>query len=678
MGQDRRFEKWAGGLLGAVSLILALHLAWSYFLPRHESRSRAIAQQFNSKPPSAPAPLRISTANNSAQAATKERRRDQELSAANTAEDSNQPLAARATLHEGNPEQFEPKKNGESDGARPIRATDPDPVEVAQSLTAPPPATQTFETIGYVEKPDGTKQAVVSKGDQVFVVHEGEVFDEHYRVLSISFKAVEAADLTVPQSAPVAAPDPTTMASRASSPPPRHAANETQTTVAAIKPLGFVERPGRPREAVVADEDGVRLVVPRGATPESKEGLVAGTLSAPAGDDIPPTLVSSRQPSSVAVDQFSKPSDLAAQAGLPTIGQSEVATTVPAEGAQKVYAMDSEPPGLGSTTEAGFSRGWSSGFVRDVAARHLSEPPGAARASPREHQILKAFCYVERPKSGREAFIALGDKVHSVREGTILANRYRVLVIRPEGVEVEDASEETRPPPIPGREFAENRTLPDEASELANHSPPADLPWSGFVRSVAFLWANFAIGEVSPGAEPRLFAQKRPEPTLEESGSSTSSVGVGPRLKSTESNSTTAYSTKVHMTPEGQVGEGLESSVPSHRLRGGATEAAHALKSEEIAWLPFKINVELLALPGQPKGSSLGGSHSAAGSPAIAELGSLPSPGGLKSAKVPAEGGSSTRVPAFTTASLLEISSISARDLQLPFSIGDNGCYFPY
>jgi hypothetical protein len=196
---------------------------------------------------------------------------------------------------------------------------------------------------------------------------------------------------------------------------------------------------------------------------------------------------------------------------------------------------------------------------------------------------------------------------------------------------------------------------------------------------VAFLWTNFATSEVAPAAEPRQFSQNRVEPTLQESVSSTSSVGVEPYLSSIESNSTQAFGTKDYMSPERQAGNGQGTSVPSVRPGVGANAAAGGLKPQGIAWLPLKVSAELLILSGQSGGTNLESRPSAGNPPMIASIGLLPPPASDAS-KFRDEPGNRlllTPAPSLTMTRLPEVSSISGRDLLLHFSIGDNGCYFP-
>ncbi|HET7840505.1 MAG TPA: hypothetical protein VFM21_02810 [Terriglobia bacterium] len=254
-------------------------------------------------------------------------------------------------------------------------------------------------------------------------------------------------------------------------------------------------------------------------------------------------------------------------------------------------------------------------------------------ANPAEssYQILKAFCYVEGEETGRQAFVAFGNSVYSVREGTIFADRYRVMKISFEGVEVADAGAQTRPPPPPGEVLAQNRITNDDASDLGNHSPPAELPWNDFVRSVGFLWSNSAATGGSFGAEPALFAENRIEPTSDEAGSSTLLVGVGPPPILLNDNSI------------------LSGEIP---LEGSSAKKDPASSIKVLTSIMIMANGLGSSAPPTPlDGTQVNrSSHAGFSAPAIATSAAL------FSAPIP---------------------RVSGRDLLLPFSVGDNGCSIP-
>ena len=48
-----------------------------------------------------------------------------------------------------------------------------------------------FTTLGYVEKADGEREAIVAVHDQVYLVHEGELFAEKYKALRVTASSIE-------------------------------------------------------------------------------------------------------------------------------------------------------------------------------------------------------------------------------------------------------------------------------------------------------------------------------------------------------------------------------------------------------------------------------------------------------------------------------------------------------
>ena len=140
--------------------------------------------------------------------------------------------------------------------------------------------TMTLEPLGYAEKSDGRVEAIISVGEHVQVVHEGEILEDNFRVARISSSAVEL----VPNSAlaaeshlqaekgqgvaqgPVSAARPTPPApvphvlSNLGANRPSAAdssANLSQPSVG--QALGYVERSDGKVEAIVAEGEGVRL-----------------------------------------------------------------------------------------------------------------------------------------------------------------------------------------------------------------------------------------------------------------------------------------------------------------------------------------------------------------------------------------------------------------------------------
>lgn len=71
------------------------------------------------------------------------------------------------------------------------------PASTPSAPPAPPPFP--LKVVGYTERAGGTPEAIVTDEDQIYVVHEGEVFAKRYHVLKISSAQVEIADDTTRQ-----------------------------------------------------------------------------------------------------------------------------------------------------------------------------------------------------------------------------------------------------------------------------------------------------------------------------------------------------------------------------------------------------------------------------------------------------------------------------------------------
>jgi len=143
--------------------------------------------------------------------------------------------------------------------------------------------------IGFVEKANGEIDAVISEGDQVFVVKEGDHFGQRYRALRVSPDGVEVAEEPLPDSSPISRPRPSVLTAALStgpsdsgsphsvapsqhqgwpekSPAPRAregaaaGGDHPETSTLAFQTLGYVETSAGEIEAIVADGSSVYLV----------------------------------------------------------------------------------------------------------------------------------------------------------------------------------------------------------------------------------------------------------------------------------------------------------------------------------------------------------------------------------------------------------------------------------
>ena len=68
--------------------------------------------------------------------------------------------------------------------------------KAAQAANVPPPPPPiNLKFFGFSNKPGETPKAFLSQGDDVWIAHEGDVVDRHYKIVHISPTAVEVEDL---------------------------------------------------------------------------------------------------------------------------------------------------------------------------------------------------------------------------------------------------------------------------------------------------------------------------------------------------------------------------------------------------------------------------------------------------------------------------------------------------
>jgi hypothetical protein len=119
----------------------------------------------------------------------------------------------------------------------------PDHVANTQANINPASERKTLKPLGYVQKADGTIEAIIPDGDGVQVVHVGDAYQEEYTVAKIS-------------------PDGVEMVARAAQAPPPYAPRTVlaTSTSSPAKSVGYVEKPDGSRVDVVAEGGSVALV----------------------------------------------------------------------------------------------------------------------------------------------------------------------------------------------------------------------------------------------------------------------------------------------------------------------------------------------------------------------------------------------------------------------------------
>lgn len=177
-----RAEKWVGGVLGVVCLLLVMNLVLQLGGGRvGASRGQAPAGGAAGRHP----------APGSAQSDVDELSRHDPA----VRLDLLQKLQSRP-LPEATRSPF-------GVDAPPKAAQPGTPAPATPSQPPPPPPTPpiTLKALGYSEKGQGQLEAFVADDEQSYVVHEGETFAQRYRVLRITPKFIEVQDDSTHQTA---------------------------------------------------------------------------------------------------------------------------------------------------------------------------------------------------------------------------------------------------------------------------------------------------------------------------------------------------------------------------------------------------------------------------------------------------------------------------------------------
>jgi hypothetical protein len=369
-----------------------------------------------------------------------------------------------------------------------------------------------MKPIGYVEKANGQVEAVVSEGDQVYVVHEGEVFAEKYKVTKVSQFAVEVVDVNADHS-PVPPPDAKAFAAQ------RAPASPTQTPATGSrvnldeaverqpgnleaaaqreptsdsKLLGYVETANGQVQSIVADGEYVRLV---------SEGPTVAAISNP-----PIGLASPVEVARVHAEE------------APPAARPE---TTPAGRPEKV-ARPSLPPGsVFQLVALGSDSPPSDSMVGEEAAPAESLEPSALVApdhvaggeekiagpekletgagSPDSRpETLRTIGFVEWASGQVEGIVAEDNEIFLVKEGDVFADRYRALKVSPTSLVVEEVALRNGILPPAGTGWELDRQLTAGLGVPTGLSPPGD------VNPLKPLAQDEQVSAPELGPEPRL------------------------------------------------------------------------------------------------------------------------------------------------------------------------------
>ena len=169
MNRSGRFELWTSGILGVVCLLLLNILVWQF--RKEPTRKFEVADLAR--------PISVVEHPPTSSREHHEPRRAEAAVSSTVATMSRLHPLAQAARHPFESEQAK-------------RLVSMPPAEAhPQAITPPQPKTTTLEPLGYVEKADGRVEAIISLGERVQVVHEGEIFEDNFRVARISSSTVE-------------------------------------------------------------------------------------------------------------------------------------------------------------------------------------------------------------------------------------------------------------------------------------------------------------------------------------------------------------------------------------------------------------------------------------------------------------------------------------------------------
>jgi len=391
-------------------------------------------------------------------------------------------------------------------------------------IAPPPPVATVMKPIGYVEKANGQVEAVVSEGDQVYVVHAGEVFAEKYKVTKVSQFAVEVVEVNASHS-PVPPPDATNFAAQ------RAPATPTQTPAACPRvrldaamgcqpgsleaaarreptsdfgSLGYVEKANGQVQSVVADGEFVRLV-PGG--PE-----VAATSNPPTGvaspvevarvhaEQAPPTSGSETTPAGRPEKVAHPPLPPGSVFQLVTL-RSDSPPSDSMEGEEAAPAESLEPSALVAPDHV------AGGEEQIAGPEKLETATGRLDSRPPTTETLRTLGYVEWASGQVEGIVAEDNEVFLVKEGDVFADRYRALKVSPTSMVVAEETPRNGSPPSAETVWELDGQFTAGLGFPAGLSPPGD------VSPMTPLAQDEQVSAPELGPEPRLPNDVRPPPS---------------------------------------------------------------------------------------------------------------------------------------------------------------------
>ena len=431
MNRSRRLELWTSGILVVVCLLLLNVLVWQF---RKEPTLRVVGVDLaRSVSPGEHPPA-------SSREQHEPRRAEAAVSSTAGTMSRLHPLAQAA------------RHLFESEQAKRLVSTPPAEAH-PQAIAPPQPKTITLEPLSYVEKADGRVEATIPLGQRVQVVHEGEIFDVHFRVARISSSTVELVENSAPAAEPHlmaeigqgVAPAPANKARQVPSRPAPEVLSNPGTNrgfaagSAASVPepsvgqeLGYVERADGRVEAIVAEGEHVRLA------PQTKS--FANSFRVPAPTPANLEVANALPPPINAPDSFgheSQPlqtSSSTQEAGVPPLvaSGSESSTVGKLQGIRGGKGeLESEQFGIMQPEPlADYSGGR---FEVKIPQAVVPTSPAVVPTLPSDgrgtQSAVSTLGYVEKAGGEKEAIVEVLGQVYLVHEGESFAEKDRGLQV---------------------------------------------------------------------------------------------------------------------------------------------------------------------------------------------------------------------------------------------------------
>jgi len=431
MNRSRRLELWTSGILVVVCLLLLNVLVWQF---RKEPTLRVVGVDLaRSVSPGEHPPA-------SSREQHEPRRAEAAVSSTAGTMSRLHPLAQAA------------RHLFESEQAKRLVSTPPAEAH-PQAIAPPQPKTITLEPLSYVEKADGRVEATIPLGQRVQVVHEGEIFDVHFRVARISSSTVELVENSAPAAEPHlmaeigqgVAPAPANKARQVPSRPAPEVLSNPGTNrgfaagSAASVPepsvgqeLGYVERADGRVEAIVAEGEHVRLA------PQTKS--FANSFRVPVPTPANLEVANALPPPINAPDSFgheSQPlqtSSSTQEAGVPPLvaSGSESSTVGKLQGIRGGKGeLESEQFGIMQPEPlADYSGGR---FEVKIPQAVVPTSPAVVPTLPSDgrgtQSAVSTLGYVEKAGGEKEAIVEVLGQVYLVHEGESFAEKDRGLQV---------------------------------------------------------------------------------------------------------------------------------------------------------------------------------------------------------------------------------------------------------